>query len=93
MIVSYTLSLKNPFILSITSIPKLVLENIVRRTPSISKLGLTFLCASIIVLISCIIPSRAKYSHWTGINTESAAASALVVRIPRDGGQSINIKS
>ena len=68
-------------------------ENIVRRTPSIPKLGLTFLCANIIVFISCIIPSSAKYSHCTGISTESAAARAFVVSIPSEGGQSINMKS
>ncbi len=39
------------------------------------------------------MPSKAKYSHCTGIRTELAAARALVVRIPRLGGQSIKIKS
>ena len=40
---------------------------------------------------SCVIPSSAKYSHWTGIITESDAVRALVVIIPSAGGQSINI--
>ena len=37
------------------------------------------------------IPSSAKYSHCTGINTESDAVKALTVSTPSDGGQSINI--
>src|SRR5439155_15137137 len=38
-------------------------------------------------------PSSAKYSHWIGVNSSSAAASALLIRIPSDGGQSKRTKS
>src|SRR5207249_11776821 len=38
-------------------------------------------------------PSSAKYSHWIGVKSSSAAASALLIRIPSDGGQSIKTKS
>ena len=39
------------------------------------------------------IPSRAKYSHCTGIITESAAVNALTVISPSEGEQSISMKS
>ena len=38
-------------------------------------------------------PSRAKYSHWIGIITESEPVRALSVIRPNEGAQSINIKS
>ena len=34
-------------------------------------------------------PSKAKYSHWIGTITESAAANAFRVNIPKEGAQSI----
>ena len=41
------------------------------------------------VFISSDTPSSAKYSHWMGMSTASAAARALTVSRPRDGGQSM----
>ena len=38
-------------------------------------------------------PSKAKYSHCTGIITESDAVSAFTVIKPSDGEQSMKIKS
>jgi hypothetical protein len=38
-------------------------------------------------------PSKAKYSHCTGMITESAAARALTVISPNEGEQSIIINS
>ena len=38
---------------------------------------------------SCVIPSSAKYSHCTGIITESDVVKAFVGINPRVGGQSI----
>ena len=46
-----------------------------------------------IVLINCCNPLTGRYAACTGINTESAQAKALIVIIPRDGIQSIMIKS
>ena len=40
--------------------------------------------------LSLISLSKAKYSHWIGIKTESAATNALTVKIFNEGGQSIN---
>ena len=37
------------------------------------------------------MPSKAKYSHCTGIITESAAVSALTVMSPNDGEQSMRM--
>ena len=45
------------------------------------------------VFNNCPNPSSAKYSHCTGINTLSDAVNAFNVTNPKDGGQSINIKS
>ena len=36
-------------------------------------------------------PSKAKYSHWIGTITESAAAKAFKVNIPNEGAQSIKM--
>ena len=36
-------------------------------------------------------PSRAKYSHCTGMSTESAATRALTVISPREGEQSMRM--
>ena len=38
-------------------------------------------------------PSSAKYSHWIGTRTPSAATSAFTVRRERDGGQSMRMYS
>ena len=35
-------------------------------------------------------PSNARYSHWIGTRTESAAARAFKVSKSSDGGQSIS---
>ncbi len=43
------------------------------------------------MLSNCPKPSRAKYSHWTGIKTECEAARALSVNNPSEGGESIII--
>ena len=40
---------------------------------------------------SLLMPSSAKYSACTGMMTESAAVSALIVISPNDGEQSIKI--
>ncbi|MPM53994.1 hypothetical protein SDC9_100766 [bioreactor metagenome] len=63
----------------------------VNRNPSISKVGFSFDFIILIVLRSLLIPSNAKYSACTGIMTESAAVSALIVINPNEGEQSINI--
>ena len=45
------------------------------------------------VFSNLLIPSSAKYSACTGIITESAAVSEFTVISPKDGEQSISIKS
>jgi hypothetical protein len=42
-----------------------------------------------ITSIICVSPSSAKYSHWIGISTSVAPASAVRVSSPTEGGQSI----
>jgi len=59
------------------------------RTLPICKEGLMPLISSE-VSTSCPRPSRAKYSHWMGMISSSAAVRALIVSNPRDGGQSIS---
>ena len=59
-------------------------SNIVSRNPSISNEGFSFVLIILIVFKSLLIPSSAKYSHCTGIITESAAVKALMVT-KRDG--------
>ena len=54
-----------------------------------SSSGFRDFWANIIVFNNCMIPSRAKNSHWTGIITEFDAVKAFVVINPNDGGQSI----
>ena len=63
----------------------------VSRKPSISKAGFSFDLIIFIVFNSLLIPSNAKYSHCTGIITESAAVKALTVISPKEGEQSIRI--
>ena len=43
--------------------------------------------------MSWVRPSRARYSHWNGISTESAAVRAFTVSRPSDGGLSMKMKS
>ena len=66
-------------------------SNIVSRNPSISNEGFSFVLIILIVFKSLLIPSSAKYSHCTGIITESAAVKALMVIKPKDGEQSIKM--
>ena len=47
----------------------------------------------LIVFKSFPSPSNAKYSHCTGTITESAAVNAFTVINPKDGEQSMIIKS
>ena len=63
------------------------------RKPSISIFGLILRLTTCKVLNSLLIPSSAKYSHCTGMITESAAAKTDTVMSPKLGEQSIKIKS
>ncbi len=66
---------------------------IVSTTPSIPSPGLNDAFTRSIVSIRSVTPSSAKYSHWIGMRTVSAAQRLLSVNSPRDGGQSIRMKS
>ena len=63
----------------------------VSRNPSISSLGFSFDLMILMVFSNFDMPSSAKYSHCTGIITESAAVSELTVMRPSDGEQSISM--
>ena len=64
MIVSKTISGKCELVSSTTWLESLRREsNIVRRSPSMSKLGLWKLCMFLMVFRSFPSPSNAKYSH------------------------------
>ena len=63
----------------------------VSRNPSISSFGLSLLLMILMVLSSLLMPSSAKYSHCTGMTTESAAVSELTVMSPSEGEQSIKM--
>ena len=63
----------------------------VSKKPSISKDGLSLDLIILIVLRSLLIPSNAKYSHWTGMITASAAVNAFTVMRPNEGEQSIKM--
>ena len=77
-----------------TSFERFVLISyIVRTAPSISNVLFKCFFTKLIVFNSCPKPSNAKYSHCTGIKTESDAVNAFNVTIPSDGGQSIITKS
>ena len=65
----------------------------VSRNPSISSLGFSFVLIILMVFSSFEIPSSAKYSHCTGMITESAAVSEFTVISPSEGEQSISMKS
>ena len=68
---------------------------IIDCSPSLGLITVNALTAadSVIVFNNLPKPSRAKYSHWTGTITESAAVRALTVIKPKEGEQSIIIKS
>ena len=53
--------------------------------------GLSFDLTILMVFSSLLIPSRAKYSHCTGMMTLSAAVSAFTVMSPRLGLQSMRM--
>ena len=57
----------------------------------ISSAGLRRLLTILIVLSSLLKPSNARYSHCTGISTESAAVRILTVVKPSEGEQSMKI--
>jgi hypothetical protein len=77
-----------------TCLDRVVLSSyIVRRMPSIASDGFTVRLKRMSVSKSSDTPSSARYSHWIGIRTESAAARALRVRRSSAGGQSIRINS
>ena len=61
---------------------------IVSTNPSISSAGFRPLLTILIVLSSFESPSSARYSHCTGISTESAAVRTLTVVYPSEGEQS-----
>ena len=65
----------------------------VSKNPSICSAGLSRVWIILMVLSSLPSPSRAKYSHCTGIITVSAAVSAFTVIRPSEGEQSIRMKS
>jgi len=65
----------------------------VRSTPPISSIGFRVIFTRSIVSIRSVTPSSAKYSHWIGIRTSSAAHRPFSVRSPSDGGQSTSRKS
>ena len=66
-------------------------SNMVNKNPSISKAVFNFDLIILMVFNNLLIPSKAKYSHCTGMITESAAVRALIVISPKDGEQSIRI--
>ena len=57
----------------------------------ISNSGLTSSRMSLIVFSNCSNPLYDRYVGWHGINTLSAAAKALSVKIDSWGGQSISM--
>ena len=61
--------------------------------PKIFKSLLKFSCTNIIVSLKLFNPSTAKNSLCIGIKTLLDATKAFKVNNPRDGGQSISIKS
>ena len=61
----------------------------VRRMPSTSRAGLMPPFTSSTVRRMSASPSSAKYSHWSGTMTPSAATRPFSVRSPSDGGQSM----
>ena len=56
-----------------------------------SIFGLSFDFIIFMVLSNLLMPSSAKYSHCTGMITESAAVRQLTVMSPNDGEQSMRI--
>jgi len=93
-IVSNTLVPKWRRISSATSRERFVRSSyMVSRMPAITRWRLRPPWTLSTVDTSSLIPSSAKYSHWRGTMTPSAAVSALTVRWPSDGGQSRRIVS
>ena len=66
---------------------------IVIKMPSIFKSGFSLFCTIFIVFNNLPKPSNAKNSVCTGTTTLSAAVNALTVINPKEGEQSITIKS
>ena len=66
---------------------------IVIKMPSISNSGFKRFCTIFTVLSNLPSPSNAKNSVCTGTTTLSAATRAFTVIRPREGEQSITIKS
>ena len=94
IMVSNTMDWKCVFTSSTTCFDILVLlSNMVRSIPSMSRFGLNRDCTILMVFNSLPRPSNAKYWHCTGIITESAAVSELTVMSPREGEQSMMMKS
>src|SRR3569833_1808366 len=65
----------------------------VNKIPSIFNSVFRRVCTIFMVFNNLPKPSRAKYSHCTGMITESAAVNELMVIKPNDGEQSMMIKS
>ena len=65
----------------------------VNKMPSTFNVVFKRVCTIFMVLSNLPSPSSAKYSHCTGIITESAAVNELMVIKPNDGEQSMIIKS
>ena len=90
------LKIKGPRVLrtsSTTCLDRFVRSSyIVSTIPSMCRSGLKNVRTSSSVRSKSGIPSMQKNSHWTGIRIESAAARALMVRNPSEGGQSIRMK-
>jgi hypothetical protein len=68
-------------------------SNIVARMPRIFRSGLSRSCTFSMVSISSATPRSEKNSHARGMRIWSAQASALIVRRPSEGWQSMRITS
>src|SRR5216684_4321247 len=65
----------------------------VARMPLMRSCGLSLARTRSIVLCRSCMPFIPKYSHCSGMMTSFEATSALTQRRPREGGQSITMKS
>ena len=61
------------------------------QIPAMFKLGLIELRIIATVFVTLVIHLAGRYCACTGIKTSVDAARALIVKIPRAGGQSIKI--
>ena len=87
-----TFSLKYPVTSCTTSWASRVRTSyIVKRMPPIFSSLFRPFCTRLTVCRSRLRPSRAKYSHCSGMMTESAATRPFSVRMPSDGGQSMKM--